>query len=123
MKDLSYHERCAEQRRRMTRGDLVGLQVARGAVHEVIKTTKESYRAWAIRYLWRHLRQVGRVCDRPPVDRLEWRGRCHHLNGRYEQVEWPGGQSTRHTVPLRERARCLLMGRDYPIAGPTGRLP
>lgn len=125
MKGLDYHERCAKQRERGAVADLAGLHVARCAVHSTLaaQPVRPHLRAWAIRHLWKHLRQAGRACDRSTTDRLEWRGRCHHNNGRFEQVEWPGGQSTRHTVPLRERARCLLMGRDYPIAGPSGRLP
>lgn len=79
--------------------------------------------AQAARGVWNTLRAARRAADRPATDRLEWRGRCHRVNGLTEKVVWPGGKATRHTVHLRERARCLLMGRDYPIAGPSGRLP
>jgi hypothetical protein len=125
VRGLSYHERCAAQRERQRVADLAGLHVARCAVASTLaaQPVRPHHRAWAIRHLWKHLRQAGRACDRTTTDRLEWRGRCHRINGSSELVKWPGGQATRHIVHLRERARCLLMGRDYPIAGPSGRLP
>lgn len=115
MRDLGYHERLRAQRQNRWNRDIDALDDCRSLLDEVLSVSS--------RITWRIVREAVRAVDRPATDRLEWRGRCHRLNGRTERVTWPGGQATRHTVHLRERARCLLMGRDYPIAGPSGWLP
>lgn len=126
MKGLSYHERCRVQRSQRHHSDYASTAAASsllGAAACVISHQMDMGATESHRLAWRIYRDAVRAVDRQTSDPLEWRGRCHRLNGRSERVDWSGGQSTRHTVPLRERARCLLMGRDYPIAGPTGRLP
>lgn len=132
MRDLGYSERLRAQKRLLHASDRAALGWASWLLTwraaQVRAQLRKDYGPGSEvgafgRAMWADLRAAVRACTRPATDRLEWRGRCHRLNGRTERVEWPGGKATRHTVHLRERARCLLMGRDYPIAGPSGWLP
>lgn len=123
MKGLDYHERCRARRTMQSDAEAFALRLVHCAVMDILAGVGEPHRSVGARLIWRHIRIAAFAAANVAGDRLLWRERCHQINGRAELVKWPGGQATRHTVHLRERARCLLGGRDYPIAGPTGRLP
>lgn len=126
MNGLGYSERVRSQKGLRWGCDRAALAAAPDLVRDgiyFVERALETSAPVAARITWRIVRAAVRAADRPATDRLEWRARCHRVNGLTERVTWPGGQATRHTVHTRERARCLLMGRDHPIAGPSGRLP